>query len=205
MYGVHRDSIMSQKYGVPNLQTIKRKLLNIAEPSKSKVQDNASAEPPLPFAAISKMVSMHKRASPQRVTSAFPPKPIPQEPEYGNWIRSGETIEALSAGFWYVGKISWINGLGQVTVSYTGGINEIYEWHKVRPFEPYKVGDVIQVEDEEEVAYWSCMITSVNEDGTYDGHYMEDDSEYFESAPASRFRYLAERGDGEAPVYKSAY
>ena len=200
MYGIHRDTKLAQKHAVPYLRNFKKLLLQ----DNGKSLDVAALDNrPFSFqhSPVAKPITkeLHRK---QR--SPFPPPYVPHEPEPGDWLAGGDSVETLESNFWYLGRATWISPHGEFDVLYDHGDMEQLIKYKVRPFRAFQVHEEVQVFYEDDNTFYPCLITNVNRDDTVDVYLPHLDESLYR-LPLSSLRRQARDGEGDVPEHMAGH
>eukprot|EP00977_Amphora_coffeiformis_P004442 scaffold945_cov170-Amphora_coffeaeformis.AAC.22 len=133
-----------------------------------------------------------------------PSKVVPSEPEPGAWFSTGSSVEAFFEGFWFIGEVTQVTAFGKYYVVFPDGDQSWFSREFVRPFEPYHVGEPLQVYQDGMMDYEHCEIVAAEDDGTYHAVLSRSDKYYDKVLPQYFRRYHF--GDPiEERTYTGAY
>lgn len=119
----------------------------------------------------------------------------PGEPEYGAWLKDGDAIEAAEelddgTSHWYRCVINKVDASGNFFVVYDDDSFGIVWYDSVRVYEPYYVGEHLEVLMEDDAVEDATIITDYG-DGTYDV-LLEHDGEVLLNVASGDMRRLNE-------------
>lgn len=186
MYGIHRQTVLAQKYAVPYLKALDAKILGVPDltrPSKgiesrprkrTESGSGISSHPFMPATVLPKSPSLAEKAQYESRRTFLPPDSAeaPTEPFDDAWITAGDMVELLSDGFWYVGTVDWIDAIGHVSLSSSTGETVVASVHYTRTYKDYEMGEQVEVVGDDDY-YYECEIVAENDDGTFDVYHVD--------------------------------
>lgn len=221
-YGYLREYCIA-KHSIKYLQNLQDHILRTTTSGKAiftSIRDN-SMKNGMIMPGMSSMISKHTSFVPTRSHLSIPSTSLPavgsvhqrsrivglydapQEPRFGAWLKAGDDVEGTEfedktgEAHWYKGKLTKVSSNGDYFIDYDDESFGVVSNRLVRAFQPYYVGeelDVLLFSDEgESIEY--CTIVAANEDGTFDV-FVEDLELLVENVFTSEFR----RPNFDAPL-----
>lgn len=198
MYGLHRSTILAQKYAVPYQRDMESKLLKpmLRFEPPVKAARTLSFVPRQVLPSLARPLETYSRPS-------LPPASKPSEVNEGDWIAAGDVVEHYEEGYWYYSNVLSVSAHAKYKVWYPYTKEVGYGWsYTIRRFKPYEQNE--EAEHLRDDVYHHCSVRGVNSDGTYDIYLVKFD-EMVRSVSSGSLRRFGKDGDGVAPEYKSAY
>ena len=207
-----RDTKLAQKHMAPFLKNLENKIVSLSlnekpdRRSRSFVRiPETEAVSPLAVSPFQAETSFGTPGSNAADNFRSPPfKLVPSEPEPGAWFSSGSVVEAFTDGFWFIGNVEKVNAFASYHVTFPDGEADWFGPEFLRVFEPYKVGERLQVYQDDMYDYDDCEIVAREDDGTY--HViLTGNMKYYDQVEQHFFRRFHTGSSIEKKTYVSAY
>jgi hypothetical protein len=208
-YGIFRHTAMSRFHIAPFLKALEEKLFTSSKPASNHLQQVVVHAPPhvplrpAEFHRLFKLPNCSTNAgrSP-RLTSSLPPFSVYIEPFEGAWISEGDIVEGLADEYWYKGTVTFVSAHGTYSMLYSDGESNVLDaFFMIRPLEPYKLGEEIEVWYPD--GYVACEVVGHGSDDTYNV-LITKTRQYVTGFDDDDFRRPPGKLEGRY-VYRSAY
>jgi Agenet domain len=210
-FGLYRDTALVMDHTRRFLQDIECKILKAMHSSIGAVKDRSEtgAARTKPFSPLQPLRFPGRTALATRKSDDVKDSsPQPTEPAPGAWIEEGDIVEAMTVtdadGGWYGARVLRVNALGAYTVEFGDGTVETVTLHQIRRVQEFKVGEEVDVLNED-MEYLSCEVLGVsNMDGTVTVMVLESEETVHGLSPLHMSRvggYTPVKPDRSSPVY----
>jgi hypothetical protein len=227
-FGKFRDTMLAQKQMAPFLKKLEKRIISVV------LGESLRTERDLKSGDSTNLLQSKSPISPTK-QSTYRPKSLVQlprshatetmrylssnqfvakEPEPGAWFSTGSLVEVFTDGYWFIGDVDRVSPFAAYYVTFPDGGEDFFSTEFVRVFEPYHVGEEVQVclDSDFDCDYEDCEIVSVQDDGTYniiltdlEEDEDEDEDEYHEGISPAYFRRPLSGSPPEQKTYVAAY
>lgn len=213
-YGAHRNTSLAVR-SLGHLDALKNKILE--DHAIFRVTDNGTDNSAKPNVASfshlrqkvtppSTMPSLSAQVRTRSRTVNIAKEPI--EPTDGAWIKSGDAVEGNEfledgASHWYRGVLHKVSASGDYFITYDDDSYGILAHNFVRAYEPYYVGEELEVLMGDDTVDYGTIETD-HGDGTFDV-WLDEHEERVRQVPTGDLRRLREDEAEEERVVRNHY
>jgi hypothetical protein len=206
-FGVYRDTAMSKSHNFPYLKSLEDLVLACG---RRLVQRN----PLLPLGVNANrervFFGQSRMLQPPVTRAQFKRRGVdlgvgsnPEPPSELAWLKSGDFVEGVVDGYWYVGELSLITAHGLYHIDYPDGDSNYVDEYEIRSVLPLDVGEKAEYFLSSEGIYVPSTVTAVLNDFLYN-IIIDETGKSVEEAVIEHFRRPLQV-EAERYEYQAAY